>query len=319
MEQNLNFVTVIFLLILNNFLLSSCNEDTSWTSYHTQNSLPNNDTLTELSQTNSSTVPTTSEATTRLETTTIVPEPIKKPCESIIGNISNVVSKFYRCSIERARPYRFCTKCLQDYIAAIDLYSDIASASKNSTLVICKNLLIKSDYAPLIPSVFQDIKTLWSSAYCSSCYSVFDDKTELNNKTVKFIDSYKEMIGCIENNTYSQMNICQACIANYKKLNSDFRTIEDYSSPSICMDVMDMMNYTRLLWSQDCPTKNRQSNTVLTVSVSVSLIIITIIYYVCMYLIGKGKLFNFCYYNSLSNNSNNLYRSISDIPENIHK
>ncbi|XP_036356312.1 osteopetrosis-associated transmembrane protein 1 isoform X2 [Octopus sinensis] len=315
MERNLNFITVIFLLILNNFLLSSCNEGTSWTSYHTQNHLPNNDTLAELSQTNSSTVTaTTSEATTRLETTTIEPVPIKKPCEAIIGNISNVVSKFYRCSIERARPYRFCTECLQDYKAAIDLYSDIASASKNSTLVICKNLLMKSDYAPLIPSVFQDIETLWSSAYCSSCYSVTEDKVELNNKTVKFIDSYKEMIACFENNTLNQMNICQACIESYKKLNSDFRTIEDYSSPSICMDVMDMMNYTRLLWSQDCPTKNRQDNTVLTVSVSVSLIIITVIYYVCMYLIGKGKLFNFCHYNSLSNNSNSLYRSISDIP-----
>ncbi|CAI9717297.1 Hypothetical predicted protein [Octopus vulgaris] len=124
---------------------------------------------------------------------------INPQCKSIecTGQIQNSF-------IERARPYRFCTECLQDYKAAIDLYSDIASASKNSTLVICKNLLMKSDYAPLIPSVFQDIETLWSSAYCSSCYSVTEDKVELNNKTVKFIDSYKEMIACFENNTLNQ-------------------------------------------------------------------------------------------------------------------
>lgn len=143
MEQNLNFVTLVFFFILNNFLLSPCNGDTSWISYHTRTPLPNNGILAKLSQTNSSTVTTTttttttstSEATTRLETTKIVPVPIKKPCESIIGNISNVVLKFYRCSIERARPYRFCTECLPDYAAAIGLYSDIASAVSYSSSI----------------------------------------------------------------------------------------------------------------------------------------------------------------------------------------
>ncbi|GAB1608816.1 osteopetrosis-associated transmembrane protein 1-like, partial [Argonauta hians] len=325
MERNTLFLSVLFLLFINNFLVCLCNEEASWTFYNTRDIFSNNRTLTEASSPSnvemaptSTPVPPSTVSPSTVPPSTEEPRPITKPCDLIISNISNLVSNFYRCSIDRARPYRFCTKCVQDYKDAIDLYNriDKSSESKNSTVFQnCKNLLMKSDYAPLIPSVFQNIQTLWDSSYCSNCYNK-DQKIELNNKTVEFIDSFKRMVTCVKNVTRTQgeKKMCSVCCENYKNLNSNFRDIEDYSSPSICMDVMDMMNYTRLLWGQECGgNKTVHNNLEVTIGASISVVGITIIFYVCVYLIGRGTLFNFCKYKPLSNNSS-IYRSINDIP-----
>lgn len=50
---------------------------------------------------------------------------IKRPCEAFVSVFSENAADFIRCSVSNASPFRFCEKCVENYTAAIEVYSEI--------------------------------------------------------------------------------------------------------------------------------------------------------------------------------------------------
>lgn len=50
---------------------------------------------------------------------------IESSCRAFIVKFSDMAAKFTKCSIENARPLRFCEHCMNDYLQAKEVYSGI--------------------------------------------------------------------------------------------------------------------------------------------------------------------------------------------------
>lgn len=61
--------------------------------------------------------------------TTYSPFPIYDNCNAYLMEFGYYSSKFIKCTIEKARPFRFCEECVQYYKKTITLYKDIQEAS----------------------------------------------------------------------------------------------------------------------------------------------------------------------------------------------
>lgn len=225
-----------------------------------------------------------------------LPEPIHHPCDELLNETSEAFGDFYKCSIHHARPYRFCEKCSQVYIKAISVYKNIQFTGQNKTTFNCKKYLLESDNSPVIQSAIANIHTIWKNAYCDNCFgkslvSATANGTELSNSTLKFLLLYQNLTDCISDNILYNLpfNICKNCHHMYTALNRHFNDIEKISSSSVCMDIMDRMNYTRIQWSKTfhCSTK-RPSDIALISSIVIGSVAVPIIYYISAYVTSKG-------------------------------
>lgn len=183
-------------------------------------------------------------------------------CCAYLDHFANSASNFIKCSIERSRPFRFCEECVIPYARAKSIYDDI---EKN--VGGCHVVLLDADRVQSILQIYTMIKTLWDKSYCDNCFvqeSIKEDENgtvtyEFNTDTIDFLDQYKNLTLCIKpytNDTYPDINretvvnktVCSACLQDYSTLNSHFKDIRKTTGGKICMDLVDMMNYTRLMW-----------------------------------------------------------------------
>jgi len=55
---------------------------------------------------------------------------IKPACKAYVDEFSNSSSQFIKCSIDNARPFRFCEKCVMYYKKTIEVYKEITKVRK---------------------------------------------------------------------------------------------------------------------------------------------------------------------------------------------
>lgn len=223
---------------------------------------------------------------------------IYENCNAFIVEFAKQASLFINCSIVNARPFRFCEGCVAHYEKAKTVYNDIKK--NDETKSNCRKQLLDSDRVQVINSVYADFEQIWNSADCNNCF-VSDSITEDINGTVKstlrqttkhFLELYKNFTHCIPKNiTNNNSTICKDCAIYYNQMNSVFdKLLNDKTSPQhVCMDIVDMMNYTRLLWGNTlkCTKFHKEYSSV--ISIAVVLLLIPPIFYICMKVYGTKK------------------------------
>lgn len=55
---------------------------------------------------------------------------ITEACKAFVNQFSNSSSAFVKCSVDNARPFRFCEQCVVHYAKAMKVYSDLTKASE---------------------------------------------------------------------------------------------------------------------------------------------------------------------------------------------
>lgn len=230
-------------------------------------------------------------------------EPIYNICTAFLKEFGYRSSNFIQCSVENARPFRFCESCVVEYKRSMTTFEDILQ--DDSRWNGCRDVLLKADRIQVLDQVYNNIKNVWSQAFCDGC---FEDGsiTEDVNGTVSYVysDTAKEfrylfdnVTSCISSNSNISMvqqtdlslNVCYACLPDFVALNKKFTDAMEKSSQAVCMDLVDMMNYTRITWglTLQC-TRTHQTNAMIIV-ITVGIAVLTVCFYVVLGIRGSKK------------------------------
>ncbi|XKL64731.1 hypothetical protein PGB90_004817 [Kerria lacca] len=180
-------------------------------------------------------------------------------CDSILKQYAEQTSNFTKCFIENARPITVCVNCATFYEKVRKSYENI-SKLRNDAGEMCKMKLIDVDRLEVIEGSFEYVINQWKKASCDKCF--LNESTKLNNKTIVMYRRYRKITRCINHvndTSHSNKEICKQCLNDYVNLNTIYDTEGSYNE--FCMDIVDMMNTTRIKWSVNigcCSERNKQ-------------------------------------------------------------
>lgn len=230
-------------------------------------------------------------------------EPIYNICTAYLKEFGKTTAKFIQCSIEKARPFRFCEMCVVEYKRSMTIFENILQ--DDATKSGCKDILLKADRIQVLDQVYNNIKNIWAQAYCDECFEP-DSIQEFDNGTVTFHFSemakefnimFNNVTKCINKHTNTSLHdllqehmngsVCVECLDVYKALNSKFKEAMVISKEEVCMDLVDMMNYTRITWGFTLNCTMSHSTNAGVVIIAVIIAVGTISFYVVTGLRGR--------------------------------
>lgn len=221
---------------------------------------------------------------------------IRPECESFVREFGERSSRFIKCSVICARPFRFCEGCVVHYMKAKTVFKDIVQDDEKQGN--CRRELLNSDRVQVISSIDRDIENIWKTADCERCFSsVTEDENgtvtaTLTSETVEFLDAYQNFNNCVPANRTHNQTVCDICEPYYTKMNNLFNEfLNDPESPQhVCMDIVDMMNYTRLLWGRTLDCRNVHYSFGSVIPVAGAFLLIPIIFYISLGVYGTKKI-----------------------------
>ncbi|KAL3882548.1 hypothetical protein ACJMK2_028884 [Sinanodonta woodiana] len=187
---------------------------------------------------------------------------IENICQAYISLFGEHSSDFVRCSVENARPFRFCEGCAVFYKQTTTTYNDILQDDEKMSN--CRTMLLSSDRVQVIRSVEQNIMKIWEDAACDQCFDGKIEEAENGSVTYELAQSTKDYLILYKNftecrsdyvNVTGNDSVCNNCKHYYLAMNKMFNDLL-MNSEHICMDIVDMMNYTRLMWGGELGCTN---------------------------------------------------------------
>ncbi|XP_062586346.1 osteopetrosis-associated transmembrane protein 1-like [Saccostrea cucullata] len=234
---------------------------------------------------------------------TIIPASnVTDKCCAYLNDFADNASNFIRCSVERARPLRFCEKCVDSFATVTSIYNDI---EKN--VGGCHVFLLDADRVQAILQIHTMIKALWDASDCNNCFTSGSIDVEqngtvtykYNTDTMDFMGKYDNFTECVDrytNGTYPDFTsinytVCHACLQMYQGLNDHYADMRKRYNGKICMDLVDMMNYTRLMWgdARDLNCTNHDRDDMPVLLTSIILLTIPFLFYGATCICGERK------------------------------
>ncbi|CAF4210870.1 unnamed protein product, partial [Rotaria sordida] len=234
--------------------------------------------------------------------------PISNPCLAILDRLSDMSSAFLNCAVSRARPFKLCEGCvdtyarLQDLVGLLDLtYSDV------DRTITCKRFLESYDSIQVVAQLISFVHNIWGLSYCDNCIKNYKDTNgttdySLTNHTIKFVQKKLNFDLCIFNatgrmvpiipidlNVTLNTNVCTVCSTVYNEINEFFIQITRDNKNGVCMDIVDTMNYTRLLWSKIYECKRHDPDYMAIIGISFFIPTIVFVFYVSALFKGERK------------------------------
>nr|ACD37588.1 osteopetrosis associated transmembrane protein [Philodina roseola] len=121
------------------------------------------------------------------------------------------------------------------------------------------------------------------------------DTVDFFNKKVKFDLCLYNATGQIvptvpiDLNVTANTSVCSACVTTYNDLNDLFLKMTQ-ENEGVCMDLVDTMNYTRLLWSKIYACRRHDPDYMAVIGISVFIPTLVLVFYVSAVFKGKRKL-----------------------------
>ncbi|CAF1600889.1 unnamed protein product [Adineta ricciae] len=234
--------------------------------------------------------------------------PVQNPCLAILDRLSDMSSAFLNCAVSRARPFKLCEGCVDNYARLQDLigllentYSDVDKK------ITCKQFLEGYDSIQVVAQLIAFVQNIWSSSFCDSCITGYNDTNgtihySLTDSTTEFIQKKIMFDACIFNatgrivpiipidlNVTLNTNVCTICLASYNDINDFFLQLTHGNQPGVCMDIVDTMNYTRLLWSKIYECKRHDPDYMAVFGISFFIPTIVLVFYVSALFKGERQ------------------------------
>lgn len=239
------------------------------------------------------------------------PTPIEASCLSYYSYLAKLGSTFTRCVVSYSRPFRVCENCLRYYMQITEAKSlikndvDLYATSLYQNGLKCQNIVEATDKVQTIVKIFQTIDTIWDQANCNDCF----ESSYLNNGTFnytikekyeQFNTLHQNLEICIFNFTQNPISLdplfqtytpnatlCNTCQNEYINLSKNFKFLG--KERNLCMDVVDLFNYTRITWSKGYKCSYRDIDELYVNLISGFVITLTLGFYVLVRLISRKE------------------------------
>lgn len=176
-------------------------------------------------------------------------------CIELLKTFAQSASNLTMCSIIYARPVRLCEKCVNEYVNFVLDFNELLSAEDNGTT--CSSLFISQDRLDAVLEFQTHIASVWDKGNCNNCFEWDGSIPTTSNNTKKFDKLHNETMDCILDNINKYGNntdkVCENCMQLYVELDEFYKSLstDGIGVDSVCMDVVDLMNTTRSVWSKD--------------------------------------------------------------------
>jgi hypothetical protein len=201
-------------------------------------------------------------------------------CTLLKDSFANSTAEFISCAIYNSRPITMCENCVQQYINILEDYNNMKKILDNETYCIDK--FINLDRLQIIQTVYSSSYNLWNDAKCYECYK-FENGTLTPNKSIQtttFNKYHEKYTHCINQRTINDTTICKTCMEDYLNLDNYYTSISNENEKiGVCMDIVDVMNTTRLFWSLKC-CKYRKHEEHIFIASTVTVLLVTLLFYV---------------------------------------
>ncbi|KAI0208232.1 Osteopetrosis-associated transmembrane protein 1 [Lamellibrachia satsuma] len=177
---------------------------------------------------------------------------------------SEAAANFTKCAVQYARPIQLCEHCYPVYQQAIAIYDIMMKGNvTEGDGILCGETILNADRVQIVVTTAMFIATMWSNSSCDNCYVRENDTVvyKLNNLTVNFKALVNRTFECFLNSSHGNLTpyspnvanetVCNDCRALYQQLNNLYKDLEKAFPKHVCMDLVDSMNRTRLIWSRD--------------------------------------------------------------------
>ncbi|GFO05635.1 osteopetrosis-associated transmembrane protein 1-like [Plakobranchus ocellatus] len=175
----------------------------------------------------------------------------------------------------------------------------------------CMVKFLKSDRVQIIPTVQKTADDLWRTSDCTNCISHLhaDAKTKAINYTVpekvhQFFILYSNMSECLGKNATFEITgilqnksdegnvsaLCKMCHNKYNKLNDHYNSLAKDVKGEVCMDIVDMMNYTRIAWSDNLNCSHRSADAAVVIVITLFIAISPLCFYLPLRYTSKEKI-----------------------------
>ncbi|KAM3929879.1 osteopetrosis-associated transmembrane protein 1 [Leptodactylus fuscus] len=225
----------------------------------------------------------------------LAPDPTPDPsqCTPLLHEFANISATLSNCLVSMARPVRLCQHCYKEYAQLKATMSKIGNPIQNST-VSCSTILLRSDRVQVIVTLNDFFDDLWSDSKCQNCLQ--NNSSGISNNTSKFMDAFDSLIQCF-NNTMREppisteqgnfSRVCQNCNDSYRHLNNLYNEFEHTNA--LCIDLEDIMNSTRKLWSKTFNCTLPCTDTVPVIAVSAFILFLPVVFYLSSFLHSEQK------------------------------
>ncbi|KAM9703779.1 osteopetrosis-associated transmembrane protein 1 isoform 1-T2 [Menidia menidia] len=211
---------------------------------------------------------------------------ISEYCSELLHLFGQRYVTYVNCLVPAARPVKVCQNCYSSYGSLVAIYTNISSDQMSPGNVSCKRSLLRSDRLMLVYQMYSDLEDLWEKSDCSHC--ITDAYRSLTNDTLFFMTTLNQTLTCFEK--YKQGNhteLCKSCKGTYKGLNDLYSRME--KDQTLCIDIEDAMNMTRILWSKGFNCSFPREETVPVIAVSSFMLFLPIIFYLSSFLHSEQK------------------------------
>ncbi|XP_069830908.1 osteopetrosis-associated transmembrane protein 1 [Dendropsophus ebraccatus] len=214
-------------------------------------------------------------------------------CLPLLHEFANSSATLSSCLVSMARPVRLCQHCYKEYVQLKATMDKIGRPLQNST-VSCSTILLQSDRVQVIVELSDFFDDLWSNSKCENCLQ--KNSTGVLNSTSEFMEAFDSLIQCF-NSTMKEppapsqqgnfSRVCQNCNGSYRHLNNLYNNMEH--SNALCIDIEDVMNSTRTLWSKTFNCTLPCTDTVPVIAVSAFILFLPVVFYLSSFLHSEQK------------------------------
>ncbi|CAF0851881.1 unnamed protein product [Brachionus calyciflorus] len=232
--------------------------------------------------------------------------PIVNTCTASYVNLAQVTSDFIQCVAKYSRPFHVCQNCLSFYLKIKDAQilikqnSDIYAQTLYRDGLTCENIVKATDRVQTVVRISNTINEIWDASRCEDCFDNYSLINGTLNFTIKesiieFYHLQQKLEICISDFTKkpasldplfqdyaTNSSLCQVCKNLYINLTKHFSkmgTQNGNDENSMCMDPVDLFNYTRIAWSKGYKCNYRQIDEINILIISGFVVGLTIIFY----------------------------------------
>ncbi|XP_023691914.1 osteopetrosis-associated transmembrane protein 1 isoform X2 [Paramormyrops kingsleyae] len=202
-------------------------------------------------------------------------------CRELLHIFGQRYVSYVNCLVSSARPVKVCLNCFMLYNRLTDIYSNISQVGLGNES--CQVTLLRSDRLMLVYELYDKITDIWKTSHCSNCLS----NDSLSSDALHYMAKLNESLRCFESQKSNHSELCKECKASYKVLNDLYGRME--KNKSLCIDIEDAMNMTRILWSKSFNCSFPREETVPVIAVSSFMLFLPIIFYLSSFLHSEQK------------------------------
>ncbi|XP_076466441.1 osteopetrosis-associated transmembrane protein 1-like [Babylonia areolata] len=222
-------------------------------------------------------------------------ENITEICHDIMHNLADQGGNLTHCLIDHARPFRLCEKCIVHYTHFTNLYNDLLNDEH------CAPVLLLADRMHVLTTMYNTFTSTWSDADCLKCFDYVEENATTGNvsynyttDTLLFREMQANISRCFNDSDIFDSKgvneVCTVCRPIYRQMNDKFSALQANSNGHICMDLVDMMNYTRLMWSSKFECRRPRPDASIVIAISIIFFLITILLYLSSKFIAKIRM-----------------------------